>query len=63
MRFNCKEDIIQITPLWTGERLSDGRPYVPADVLNRLRNLTIEEVWKVGWIKNYNYQFERELRD
>lgn len=62
MRFNCKEDIIQITPLWTGERLSDGRPYVPADVLNRLRNLTIEEVWKVGWIKNYNYQFERELR-
>ena len=30
MKFNCKEDIIQITPLWKGERMEDGRPvYIP----------------------------------
>jgi hypothetical protein len=28
MHFNCKEDIISITPLWTGERFEDGRPKV-----------------------------------
>ena len=33
MKFNCKEDIIQITPLWKGERMEDGRPKVSADVL------------------------------
>ena len=32
MKFNCKEDIIQITPLWKGERMEDGR----ADVDRRV---------------------------
>ena len=43
MKFNCKEDIIQITPLWKGERMEDGRPKVSADVLRRLRKITLEE--------------------
>ena len=62
MKFNSREDIIQITPLWKGERLPDGRPNVPKEILDRLRKMTVEEVWKAGWIKNYNYQFERELK-
>lgn len=62
MQFNCREDIIQMTPLWKGERLPDGRPHVPASVLDRLRRMTVEEVWNVGWVNNYNYQFERDLR-
>ena len=45
MKFNCKEDIIQITPLWKGERMEDGRPKVSADVLRRLRKITLEEAW------------------
>ena len=48
MKFNCKEDIIQITPLWKGERMEDGRPKVSADVLRRLRNITLEEAWGCG---------------
>ena len=32
MEFNKKEDIIQITPLWKGERLPDGRPFVSNEV-------------------------------
>ena len=43
MKFNCKEDIIQITPLWKGERMEDGRPKVSADVLRRLRKITLED--------------------
>ena len=62
MQFNCREDIIQMTPLWKGERLPDGRPHVPTSVLDRLRSMTVEEVWNVGWVNNYNYQFERDLR-
>ena len=48
MKFNCKEDIIQITPLWKGERMEDGRPKVSADVLRRLRKITLEEAWGTG---------------
>lgn len=29
MHFNMKEDIIQLTRLWKGERFEDGRPKVP----------------------------------
>ncbi len=32
MKFNCKEDIIQLTPLWKGERFDDGRPKVPDEI-------------------------------
>lgn len=37
MKFNCKEDIIQLTPLWKGERFDDGRPKVPDEILERIR--------------------------
>lgn len=62
MKFNCKEDIIQITPLWKGERMEDGRPKVSADVLRRLRKITLEEAWGPLWTKGYKYQFEGEFR-
>ena len=62
MKFNCKEDIIQITPLWKGERMEDGRPKVSADVLRRLRKITLEEAWGPLWMKGYKYQFEGEFR-
>jgi hypothetical protein len=26
MKFDCREDIIQLTPLWEGERFPNGRP-------------------------------------
>lgn len=62
MRFNCKEDIIQMTPLWTGERFEDGRPRVPDSVLERLRNVSIEEAWRLTWMKLNNYQFQGEFK-
>ncbi|NPV54099.1 MAG: RraA family protein [Firmicutes bacterium] len=58
MRFNNKEDIIQLTPLWKGERFDDGRPKVPDDILRRMERITTEEAWAVLWKHNYKYQFQ-----
>ncbi len=62
MKFSAREDIIQITPLWKGERFEDGRPKVPSDILRRMRNITLEEAWGPLWQKGYKYQFEGEFR-
>lgn len=58
MKFGCKEDIMQLTPLWTGERFEDGRPRVPDDILRRMEYVTTEEAWAVCWEKGYRFQFE-----
>jgi regulator of RNase E activity RraA len=60
VKFNCKEDIIQLTPLWKGERFDDGRPRVPDDILRRMRYVTTEEAWSVCWLKGYRFQWEGE---
>lgn len=57
MKFNSKEDIIELTPLWQGERLPDGRPYVDSFYLEELKKLTLEEVWKPIFVKGYENQF------
>ena len=57
MRFNNPEDIIALTPEWTGERFPDGRPKVPDSYLDALRNMTLEELWKPIFIKGYENQF------
>lgn len=62
MKFSSREDIIQITPLWTGDRFEDGRPKVSEDILRRIRNITIEEAWGPLWGRGYKYQFEGELK-
>lgn len=58
MQFNSREDIIQLTPLWKGKRLPDGRPYVPEEHLERIRKLSLEETWQIAWNKLYNNQFQ-----
>lgn len=58
MKFNNREDIIQLTPLWTGERFPDGRPRVPDDILRRMAHMVTEEAWSVLWQHGYHFQFE-----
>jgi regulator of RNase E activity RraA len=58
VKFSNRDDIIQITPLWTGERFDDGRPRVPDEILRRMRYVSIEEAWGVCWRKGYRFQFE-----
>ncbi|NMA46245.1 MAG: RraA family protein, partial [Lentisphaerae bacterium] len=62
MRFDCKDDIIQLTPEWKGERFPNGRPRVPDAVLKRLRNITFEEAWAPLWSKGYKYQWECDFK-
>lgn len=52
------EYIKALTSEWKGERLADGRPKVPDAILERLKNISIEEAWGVLRNKGYQNQFE-----
>jgi len=58
MRFNDRDDIIQLTPRWEGERTPDGRPRVPDEILRRMERVRTEEAWSVLWRHEYQFQFE-----
>lgn len=62
MKFDNKEDIIQLTPLWEGERFENGRPKVSEDILARMRNITLEEAWGPLWNRGYKDQFEGDFK-
>jgi 4-hydroxy-4-methyl-2-oxoglutarate aldolase len=52
------DDVKALTPEWTGERTPDGRPKVSDDLLERLKKLSMEEVWGFLRSKGYENQFE-----
>ena len=52
------EQRMDITREWKGERFPDGRPKVPDEVLERLRNTTAEEAWGTIGMRGYRHQFE-----
>ncbi|MGC1374476.1 MAG: RraA family protein [Candidatus Sulfotelmatobacter sp.] len=53
-----KEQRIEFTPAWNGERFPDGRPNLPDSVLARLKNVTADEAWDVLQDAGYQNQFE-----
>ncbi|MCK9598386.1 MAG: RraA family protein [Sphaerochaeta sp.] len=57
MIFTTREELISITPQWKGERFADGRPKVADRYLEALRQMTLEELWKVIFVKGYENQF------
>lgn len=62
MKFDNREDIIQLTPLWKGERYENGRPKVPDSILERMRKITLEEAWGPLWHHGYKYQFQGDFK-
>lgn len=62
IRFSNREDIIALTPRWKGERFPDGRPKVADKYLEKMRTMTLEELWKPIFLKGYESQFEGDLR-
>jgi len=54
------EYVKALTSEWKGERFSDGRPKVPDAILERLKNISIEEAWGVLRNKGFHNQFEGE---
>lgn len=53
-----KEQRADITREWKGERFADGRPKVPDEVLDRLKNTTAEEAW--GTLRRHGYRLQFE---
>ena len=53
MIFASREEIMEMTSLWKGERFEDGRPRVPDSYLDALSKMTLEELWKPIFVKGY----------
>lgn len=53
-----RDDLIQLTHLNPFDRFADGRPQVPDDLLERLKQVTTEEAWGVLRQHGYHRQFE-----
>lgn len=53
------EYVKTLTSNWKGERLPDGRPKVSDQLLERLQNATLEEIWGYLGNKGYRNQVEK----
>jgi 4-hydroxy-4-methyl-2-oxoglutarate aldolase len=53
-----REQRIEFTPEWHGDRFPDGRPNVADSVLARLKNVTADEAWDLLQDAHYRNQFE-----
>ena len=53
-----KNQRIEFTPDWHGDRFPDGRPNVPDSALSRLKDVTADEAWDVLQDAGYRNQFE-----
>src|SRR5438093_1448002 len=53
----AKQDLVDYTARNPFERLPDGRPKVPDDLIERARSLSSEEVWAVLQDKEFNNQY------
>ena len=53
-----REELIEYTPEWGGERFDNGRPKVADSILERMRKVTITEAWGVMRGSGYNWQYE-----
>lgn len=52
-----REEVIFYSAEWTGERYPDGRPRVSDELLERIKNISIEEAWGVLRGEGYLNQF------
>src|SRR5215468_8270956 len=52
-----KQQLIDYTAQNPFDRLPDGRPKIPDDLIERARDLSSEEVWAVLQDKGYNNQY------
>lgn len=53
-----KDELIFLTSEWKGERFPDGRPKIPDDLLERAKNIGIDDAWTVLENEGYTNQFE-----
>jgi regulator of RNase E activity RraA len=53
-----REQMLQYSPQYQGERFADGRPCVPDSVLERMRRVTCEQAWAVLREHGYACQYQ-----
>lgn len=53
-----REQMLFYTSQWKGERFPDGRPKVPDNLLQRVVDVSIEDVWDYLREKGFNCQFD-----
>jgi 4-hydroxy-4-methyl-2-oxoglutarate aldolase len=53
-----RQQRVEFTPQWSGERFPDGRPKVADAVLARLKNVTADEAWDLLQEAHFRNQFE-----
>lgn len=58
-----REEMIELTPKWEGERFPDGRPKVSDDILKRMKKIPIEQAWGVLRAEGYSHQYERNWQN
>jgi len=58
-----REQRLELTREWKGDRFPDGRPKVPESVLEGLKNVDAEEAWGVLQEHGYQFQFEGGWRE
>ncbi len=56
------DDVMFYTAEWEGERSEDGRPMVSADLLERMKRVSIEEAWGVIRRHGYHSKFAGEWK-
>ncbi|HEX4117536.1 MAG TPA: hypothetical protein VHX99_01945 [Rhizomicrobium sp.] len=52
------DQMVFFTSKWKGERFPDGRPKVPDDLLKRVLDVSIEDLWDYMRDKGYDCQFD-----
>ncbi len=58
-----RQEMIELTPKWKGERFPDGRPKVPDDILKRMKKIPLEQAWGVLRAEGYPNQYEGNWLD
>lgn len=53
-----RQEMIELTPKWSGERFLDGRPKVSDDLLTRMKKVPLEQAWGVLKAAGYLHQYE-----
>ena len=54
----AREELLFLTSDWQGERFEDGRPRVSDNILERMKQVTLEEAWAVLRNNKFNFQYE-----
>ncbi len=53
-----REVVLRCTPAWTGKRMEDSRPYVPDDILERMKNVSVTMAWSIVRGAGYSNCYE-----